>query len=116
MKVSDQMNQPGQIHRSFFGWGFFICKGFLALLDVIGWIRARLNRERRRFQRMINIMPLGVVILVSKPANFIRPGARPHEDERGQVQVWGAGSERSCPLLIIRMRFEDLHHLDFEGR
>jgi hypothetical protein len=47
--VANQMDQPGQVHRTFFRRSFGVCEDLFTLADpvknVVGGIRPRLNRE-----------------------------------------------------------------------
>ena len=98
VNVANQMNQPGQIHRTFFWCCFDVCKGLFTLLDpeknIVGGIRTRLNRKFGRLERIIDIVPFGVVVWALPSANFIRPGARTNEDEGGEVEVGAFGGKR----------------------
>jgi hypothetical protein len=44
-------------------------------------------------------MPFGVVVWAFPSANFIGPGARTHEDERGEIEVGAFRGKRLLPFL-----------------
>ncbi len=117
--VANQMDQPGQINRTFFRRCFGVCEGLFTLADpvknVVGWIRTRLNREFGRLQRIIDVVPFGVVVRALPSANFIGPGTRTHEDEGGEIEVGAFRRKRLLPFSVIRMGFQDLGHLLLEN-
>ena len=132
--IADQMNQPAQRHRTFFRRCLGVCEGLFTLADPVenvgGGIGAGLSREVGGLQWIIDIMPLGVVVMyVSRVApaaeaqklmvaiaasDFIRPSARTHEDEPGQIAAGACTGERPLPFSAIRVRFQDFARLLLE--
>src|ERR1035441_1074599 len=111
---ANQMNQPGQTHRTFFRRCFGVCEGLFTLADsvknVVRWVRSRLNRKFGWSQRVINVVPFGVVVWALPSANFIRPGARTHKEEGREIEGGTFRGKRLLPFLVIRMGFQDFSH------
>ncbi len=66
MFVANQMDQPGQINRTFFRSCLGVGEGLFTLADpvknVVGGVRTRLNRKFRGFQWIIDVVSFGVVV------------------------------------------------------
>ena len=120
VNVANQMDQPGQMHRTFLGWSGGICQGFLGLLNsiqnVVGGIRTRLNWEFRGFQRIIDVVPFGVVVRIVPASNFIWPSALTHENKGGEIEIGTFRGKRLFPFFVVRMGFEDLGYFLLEAR
>ena len=84
--------------------------------NVVGWIRTRLNREFGWFQRIIHVMPFGVVVWALPSANFIGPGTRTHQNEGGEIEVGAFRRKRLLPLFVVQVGFQDFGQLGFESR
>jgi hypothetical protein len=97
MQIANQMSQPGQMDRTFFRCGFGVGQGPFTLgnpvKNVVGGVWAGFNWEFGWLQWIIDVMPFGVVVLISTPANLVWPGAGAQEDKRGQTQARVVGGE-----------------------
>ena len=77
--VANQMDQVGQIHCSFFWRCFGVGEGLFTLLDtvknVVGGIRTWFNWEFGGFQRVINVVPFGVIVWALPSPDLVCPRA-----------------------------------------
>ena len=109
MHVANQMNQLRQIHRPQFRiWHWCRSTSFhiaprQTARHPLAW--AGFKGKVRWSQRVINEMPVRMVILAAASPDFIGPSAAAHEDVGRQIKI-RIGVIGFFPFHKIRMRFQ----------
>ena len=83
MEVSRQMNEPGEGRRAVCRCGPPVGERFFglgdALQDVVAARWGGFAAETGRAQRVIEVMPAGVIVRATLSADFIRPRGAPQD-------------------------------------